>query len=98
VLALGQIFHVMAIHGGDRISFFKIGFGKNKILLLAVASTFLLQMAVIYLPFLQHTFETEALRLEELAFTLVVASVILFAVEIEKAIRRSRDRQMPAAA
>ncbi len=98
VLALGQIFHVMAIHGGDRISFFKIGFGKNKILLLAVASTFLLQLAVIYLPFLQHTFETERLRLEELAFTLVVASVILFAVEIEKAIRRSRDRQMPAAA
>ncbi|MBI5668986.1 MAG: cation-translocating P-type ATPase [Chloroflexi bacterium] len=93
VLALGQIFHVMAIHGGDRESFFRIGFSKNWILLLAVLSTFLLQLAVIYLPFLQATFETEALTLGELAITLVLASFILIGVEVEKVIRRSNDKR-----
>ncbi len=98
VLALGQIFHVMAIHGGDRVSFFRIGFGKNTILLIAVISTFLLQLAVIYLPFLQTTFETSGLSLGELTITIGLASVILFAVEIEKALRRQRDRTAAAAA
>lgn len=91
VLALGQIFHVMAIHAGDRESFFRIGFGKNRILLGAVISTFLLQLAVIYLPFMQSTFETSALSLTELVITLGLASVILFAVEIEKSLRRQRE-------
>src|SRR5262249_37250866 len=29
VLALGQIFHVMAIHAGDKVSFFKTWFSRN---------------------------------------------------------------------
>lgn len=90
VLALGQIFHVVAIHRGDRESFFKEGFRKNRLLLLAVISTFLLQLAVIYVPFLQLTFETSALALEELALAIGLASLILFAVELEKYLRRRR--------
>ncbi|HEX2906840.1 MAG TPA: cation-translocating P-type ATPase C-terminal domain-containing protein, partial [Phototrophicaceae bacterium] len=93
VLALGQIFHIMAIHGGDRDSFFRIWFRKNYILLGAVISTFLLQLAVVYLPFLQTTFETEALALAEFLMAVALASTILFAVEIEKFLRRQRDRQ-----
>jgi Ca2+-transporting ATPase len=88
VLALGQIFHVMAIHAGDRISFFKAWFKKNQLLALACLSTFLLQLAVIYLPFLQHTFETTALTGSELLLTIGLASVMLFAVELEKYLRR----------
>lgn len=88
VLALGQIFHVMAIHAGDSVSFFSTWFSKNRILLGAVISTFLLQLGVIYLPFLQHTFETIPLTLGELVITLGIASIILFGVEIEKFLRR----------
>jgi P-type Ca2+ transporter type 2C len=91
VLALGQIFHVMAIHGGDRVSFFKTWFSKNWVLLGAVLSTFLLQLGVIYVPFLQHTFETVALNAGQLALTFGLASVMLFAVEFEKFLRRQRS-------
>jgi Ca2+-transporting ATPase len=88
VLALGQIFHVMAIHAGDKVSFFKVWFKKNPLLLGAVLSTLFLQILVVYVPFLQATFETRPLSAGEFALCLAIASVILFAVEIEKYFRR----------
>ena len=97
VLALGQIFHVMAIHRGDKESFFRTGRKTNRLLLGAVILTFLLQLMVIYVPFFQTTFETSALSLGELALATALASIILFAVEIEKGIRRRRDT-LPQAA
>lgn len=93
VLALGQIFQVMAIRQGDKESFFKTGFRHNPILLLAVVSSFALQLAVIYIPFLQHIFETSPLSLENLVIALGLASLLLFAVELDKFIRRSRSPQ-----
>jgi len=90
VLALGQIFHVMAIHAGDRKSFFRVWFKGNRFMFYAVVSTFLLQLAVIYVPFLQNIFETYPVRLPELLATMAIASVILFAVEIEKLINSRR--------
>jgi magnesium-transporting ATPase (P-type) len=91
VLALGQIFHVMAIHGGDRVSFFSTWFSKNWILLAAVISTFLLQLGVIYVPLLQRTFETVALDAAQLAATIGLAAFMMLGVEIEKFIRRRRE-------
>jgi magnesium-transporting ATPase (P-type) len=91
VLALGQIFHVMAIHRGDKESFFSTGFKTNRLLLGAVILTFLLQIMVVYVPFFQITFETSALAFNEFLLATILASVILFAVEIEKAIRRRKD-------
>jgi Ca2+-transporting ATPase len=88
VLALGQIFHVIAIHGGDKESFFNIGFKGNIFLALACLSTFLLQLAVIYVPFLEHTFETAALSLGVLAMTIGLAALMFVGVEIEKFFRR----------
>jgi P-type Ca2+ transporter type 2C len=92
VLALGQIFHVMAIHAGDRTSFFRVGF-RTRIMLLAVIGTFLLQLAVIYVPFLQFTFETYPIRPQELVVSFVLAAITLVAVEIEKLIVNSRTPQ-----
>jgi len=87
------MFEVMAIHAGDQSSFFRVWFRTNNLLLWAVVSTALLQLAVIYLPFLQATFETAPLSLLELGISVVVASVILFAVEIEKIIFREADSE-----
>ena len=49
---------------------------------------FLLQMAVIYVPWLQPVFHTEALGPGDLVLCLVAAAVIFVAVEFEKAWRR----------
>lgn len=97
VLALGQIFHVSAIHAGERVSFFRTWYSKNRFMLWAVISTFVLQMLVVYVPFLQTTFETYPIRLPEMLGTIAIASVTLFAVEIEKFIL-NRTRPVTATA
>ena len=89
VLCLTQLGHVLAIRS-EKESLFKIGLFSNKYLLGAVVLTFVLQMATIYVPFLNPIFKTEPLTLHELAFTLVLSSVVFIAVEIEKLVKRMK--------
>jgi len=90
VLCLSQMGHAMAIRS-DRQSLFQIGFLSNKPMLGAVALTFALQLTTIYVPFMQKVFKTEALSLGDLAIALAASSVVFWAVEIEKFIKRRRD-------
>ena len=83
VLTLGQMAHVLAIRS-ETASVFRFGLLSNRHLLGAVALTFSLQMASIYVPFLNLIFETQPLTLEELMICLAAAAVVLFAVEVEK--------------
>jgi Ca2+-transporting ATPase len=87
VLCLSQMGHVLAIRS-ETESIFRQGLFSNKPLLGAFALTFLLQMATIYVPFLNPIFKTQPLSLPELAFTLVLSSVVFVAVEIEKLVKR----------
>jgi Ca2+-transporting ATPase len=87
VLCLSQMGHVLAIRS-ERESLFSQGLFSNKPLVGAFLLTFALQMATIYLPFLQPIFKTEALTLGELALTLALSSLVFFAVEIEKWLKR----------
>ena len=87
VLTLGQMAHVMAIRS-ETEPLWRLGLGTNKPLLGAVVLTFGLQMATIYVPFLNPIFKTEPLSLAELALCLAAASVVWVAVELEKAWRR----------
>jgi Ca2+-transporting ATPase len=87
VLALSQMGHVLAIRS-ERESLFSQGLFSNKPLLGAVLLTFSLQMAVLYVPFLQPIFKTQALSRNELLFCLVLSSIVFFVVEIEKWMRR----------
>ena len=89
VLCLTQLGHVLAIRS-EKESLFKMGLFSNKYLLGAVALTFILQMATIYVPFLNPIFKTEPLTLSELTIAIALSSGVFFAVEIEKLIKRRR--------
>ena len=83
VLTLSQLGHVLAIRS-ERDSLFRIGVASNPPLLAAVASTFALQLATIYVPALNPIFKTEPLGWDELAICLSLSTVVFFAVEAEK--------------
>lgn len=87
VLCLTQLGHVLAIRS-ERESLFKIGLFSNPYLLSAILFSFISQMATVYIPFLNPIFKTEPLTLKELIITLLLSSIVFFAVEIEKYVRR----------
>ncbi len=89
VLCLSQMGHVLAIRS-EKESLFSQGLLTNKPLLGAVLLTFILQLATIYIPFLNPIFKTEPLSLGELAFALAVSSILFIAVEIEKWFKRRK--------
>jgi P-type Ca2+ transporter type 2C len=89
VLCFTQLAHVLAIRS-ERESLFTQGLFSNRLLLGAVLLTFLLQLATIYVPFLNGIFKTAPLSAGELAFTVGIASVVFWAVEGEKWLRRRR--------
>ena len=62
VLCLSQLAHVLAIRS-EHESLFSLGLFSNLPLLGAVALTFVLQMATIYVPALNHIFKTAPLSL-----------------------------------
>jgi Ca2+-transporting ATPase len=71
----------------EKESLFKLGLLTNKPLLWAFLLTFILQMATIYIPFLNPIFKTQPLTFFELIFALGVSSIVFIAAEIEKKIR-----------
>ncbi|MDO9386919.1 MAG: calcium-translocating P-type ATPase, PMCA-type [Thiobacillus sp.] len=83
VLTLSQLGHVLAIRS-ERESLFSQGVLSNRLLIGALLLTFALQMAVLYVPWLNPIFKTEPLSLGELALCLALSSVVFFGVEIEK--------------
>ena len=90
ILILSQMAHVMAIRS-ERQSLFQIGILSNKPLLGAVVLTIILQLALVYLPFLQAIFRTTAMPLPHLVLAFALSSVIFVAVEVEKYLLRRRD-------
>ncbi|WP_448571696.1 cation transporting ATPase C-terminal domain-containing protein, partial [Trichothermofontia sp.] len=69
---------------------FGAGFWANKPMLGAVGLTFVLQMLVIYVPWLQGMFSTQGLSPQELGICLVMSTVGFWAVEAQKLFFRRR--------
>jgi Ca2+-transporting ATPase len=65
--------------------------GTNRVLLFVIVISALVQLALIYVPFLQPIFETTALSPLELGIVLLVTPVPFIAVEIEKWVTRRRE-------
>ncbi len=87
VLSLSQMSHILAIRS-ERQSLFRQGLFTNTPLLGAVLLTFVLQLAVIYLPSLNAIFRTSPLSALEFATCLVFSALTFFMVEIEKWLTR----------
>ena len=92
IVALTQMAHVLAIRSGTE-SLFRSGLFSNKPLLGAVLATILLQLAIVYTPWLQGFFQTVPLTARDLFVAAGLSSVIFVAVEIEKGLLRFRARQ-----
>ncbi|MBK5293620.1 MAG: cation-translocating P-type ATPase [Acidobacteriia bacterium] len=92
-LTLSQMAHVVAIRS-ERQSLFQMGLLSNKPLLGAVSLTVVLQLALVYVPFLQVFFKTNPLPLPDLALTIALSAVIFVAVEIEKWFARRKQPEM----
>lgn len=88
-LVLGQMGNALAIRA-NRESVFSIGFFKNKMMIGAIILTFVLQLALLYVPFLQKLFSTQPLKLQDLMIALVASAIVFVAVEIDKWVRRRR--------
>jgi Ca2+-transporting ATPase len=83
VLTVSQLFHSLAVRS-ERASLLSIGIFTNRPMIVALSLMFLLHMAVIYLPFLNDIFHTQALPLFDLVVCLALSSLVLVAVELEK--------------
>jgi P-type Ca2+ transporter type 2C len=81
-LALLQLGHALAVRS-ERESFFSLGARSNPVLLGAVVWAVVVQLAILYLPFLQALFDTEPLGPVELV-------VVLEKLIIRRRSRRSR--------
>jgi Ca2+-transporting ATPase len=92
IVTLTQMAHVLAIRSGNE-SLFRAGLFSNKPLLGAVSLTILLQLAIIYTPWLQEFFQTVPLSAHDLLIATALSAVVFVAVEIEKAFFRRKGRR-----
>jgi len=95
-VTMSQLFQSLAVRS-QRDSIFKIGFHTNPALAATVAGTLALQLAVVYLPFLQAIFKTVSLSPRDLAISLGLSTGVFWAVELDKLLARARDRRRRAA-
>jgi Ca2+-transporting ATPase len=87
VLTCSELFHSFSCRNMNE-SLFKLGVFSNPGLFLANGLSFLLQLAIIYVPFLQPVFKTQALSLTDLGVILLFSTLPLWAMEAVKAVNK----------
>jgi Ca2+-transporting ATPase len=91
VLCLNQMGNVLALRSESE-SLYSQGLFSNRPLVGAFLLTVMLQMATIYVPFLNPIFKTQPLSVYELLITLGLSSIVFLAVEAEKMLKRRKSR------
>jgi len=86
-IAFAQMWQALATRS-FRDSVFKTGLFTNKVMFYMIVLTFFMQLAALYIPFLQVFLSTQALTLNELLICIGVSGLVLVETEIEKAISR----------
>jgi Ca2+-transporting ATPase len=90
VLCFSQIGQAFATRSSTE-SFFKMKLLGNRLLLGMAGAVALAQLAAIYLPFMNQFIYTQPLSLPDLIIAIVVSSVVFWAIEMQKFIRRRRS-------
>ncbi len=90
-LTLAQMGNALATRS-ERQTLWEAGILTNKMMLGAVLLTFALQMAVVYMPFLQNIFGTEALSLLEMGISIAASLLVLVVIDMVKVIRRKVNK------
>lgn len=91
-LTLSQMGNALATRS-NLDTLYQIGLFSNRAMLGAVLLTFVLQMAVVYLPFMNQIFETRPLSLAELAISLILSTIVFHAIELVKLFNQRREKQ-----
>jgi P-type Ca2+ transporter type 2C len=92
VLSCSQLFHALNCRSQER-SLFSIGLFTNIQLIFADLLSFLLAMAVVYVPVMQRIFRTEPLGLLDWLMVIAISSLPLWAMELVKYARSARRVQ-----
>ena len=87
ILCFGQLWQVLAIRSEKEL-LVKKGIFTNLYLLGAVLLTVLLQLSIIYIPFLSSVFHTAVLSAKEFAATVVISSFVFIGLEFSKLLHR----------
>ncbi len=74
----------------ERAALWELGLLSNRTMLWAIATSLLVLVAIIYLPFLQPVFHTEPLAAKEWALLLPLSLIPMVGAEVRKAILRRR--------
>jgi Ca2+-transporting ATPase len=90
-LVLAQMGNALATRSNVD-SVLRIGLFSNRTMLLAVGAGLVLQLMLIYIPFLQNVFRTQALSVRDLIVCLLASAVVLIVLEAYKALIRLRSR------
>ncbi|HWR34586.1 MAG TPA: cation-translocating P-type ATPase [Clostridia bacterium] len=90
-LMIFQLFNVFNARS-DKESAFR-GIFRNHWVWLAIALSLTLQVAVVYVPFLQRAFSTSSLNLGDWVRCAMVASSVLWLREISKAVTRAMNKR-----
>jgi len=87
VLTFTQMAHVLAIRS-EKKSLLSLGIKTNYALIFTVFGMIILHLTTLFIPSLNHIFKTKALTPMELIACILISSIVLVAVEIEKLILR----------
>jgi Ca2+-transporting ATPase len=96
-VTMSQLFQSLAVRS-ERESVFRQGLHTNLALLVTVVVTLGLQLAVVYVPFLQSVFRTVALSPRDLGISLLLSTSVFWAAEFDKLVRRARSHPARARA
>jgi Ca2+-transporting ATPase len=86
-LTLAQMGHAMGVRS-HRESLFRMKLFSNRLLIVAVLSTVLLQLIAVYTPFFNNLFNTNPLTVEQLVLCFVLSTIVFWGVELEKLLIR----------
>ncbi|MFH5821412.1 cation-translocating P-type ATPase [Georgenia sp. AZ-5] len=89
---LFQVFNLLNVRSREESVFSRHTF-TNRALWISLAAILVLQVAVVYVPFLQGFFSTTAIAPEHWGLAALVASAVLWVEEIRKAFSRRRSHR-----